>query len=128
MDGSPLRRGQPSWHTVPDVGLTAINDSIMIEAGIFHILEKHFADKPYYQYIVKLFHDVIFITTIGQSLDIQTSKMNVLDFTMEKYKAIVRNKTSYYTFYLPVALAMTMTGWVMIPIQLYLLINFFSSP
>ncbi|XP_063698566.1 farnesyl pyrophosphate synthase [Culicoides brevitarsis] len=111
MDGSPMRRGQPSWHTVQDVGLTAINDSTMIEAGIFHILEKHFADKPYYQYIVKLFHDVIFITTIGQSLDIQTSKQNVLDFTMEKYKAIVRNKTSYYTFYLPVALAMTMTGW-----------------
>uniref|UniRef100_A0A336K2X4 Farnesyl pyrophosphate synthase n=1 Tax=Culicoides sonorensis TaxID=179676 RepID=A0A336K2X4_CULSO len=111
MDGSPMRRGQPSWHTVENVGLSAINDSIMIEAGIFHILEKFFADKPYYQKIVKLFHDVIFITTVGQSLDIQTSRMNVLDFTMEKYKAIVRNKTSYYTFYLPVALAMNMTSW-----------------
>lgn len=109
MDGSPLRRGQPAWHTLPDVGLTAINDSIMVEAGIFHILEKYFSDKPYYNWLTKLFHDVIFITSLGQSLDIQTSKMNVLDFTMDRYKAIVRNKTSYYTFYLPVALAMHMT-------------------
>lgn len=29
---------------------------------------------------------------------------------MERYKRIVANKTSYYTFYLPVALAMHMSG------------------
>lgn len=111
IDGSTTRRGQPAWHTVSGVGYTAINDSLMIEAGIFHLLEKHFSQTPYYNRLVKLFHDVIFITTLGQSLDIQTSKLNVLDFTMDTYKSIVRNKTSYYTFYLPVALAMHMTGW-----------------
>lgn len=110
IDGSTQRRGQPAWHMVDGVGLTAINDSIMIESGIFHILDKYFGDKPYHSRLVQLFHDVIFITSVGQSLDIQTSKQHVLDFTMEKYKAIVRNKTSYYTFYLPVALAMDMTG------------------
>jgi len=111
MDGSTLRRGQPAWHTVEDVGLAAINDSLMIESGIFHILDKYFRNHPNYSRLVQFFHEVIFTTSVGQSLDIQTSKLNVLDFTMDRYKAIVRNKTSYYTFYLPVALSMAMTGW-----------------
>lgn len=110
MDESSHRRGQPSWHTVDNVGLISINDCIMMENGIYHILEKYFSKKEYYPRLVSLFHEVTFITSVGQSLDIQTSKQNVLEFTMDRYKAIVRNKTSYYTFYLPVALAMHMTG------------------
>lgn len=111
MDNSPQRRGQPSWHTVDGVGLIAINDAIMVENGIFHILKKYFSDKEYYSKMLELIHDVIFITSVGQSLDIQTSKMSVLDFTMDRYKAIVKAKTSYYSFYLPIAVAMQMTGW-----------------
>jgi farnesyl diphosphate synthase len=30
---------------------------------------------------------------------------------MERYKTIVANKTAYYSFYLPVAIAMHMTGY-----------------
>lgn len=52
----------------------------------------------------------MFTTLVGQSLDTQTAKSNVADFTMERYKSIVANKTSYYTFYLPIALAMHMAG------------------
>lgn len=52
----------------------------------------------------------MFITLVGQSLDTQTANTNVDNFTMERYKRIVANKTSYYTFYLPVALAMHMSG------------------
>lgn len=52
----------------------------------------------------------MFITTIGQSLDLQTASKNVDAFTMDRYKQIVYNKTSYYTFYLPIALAMHMAG------------------
>lgn len=52
----------------------------------------------------------MFITTIGQSLDLQTATKTVDTFTMERYKTIANNKTSFYTFYLPVALALHMTG------------------
>uniref|UniRef100_T1H694 Uncharacterized protein n=1 Tax=Megaselia scalaris TaxID=36166 RepID=T1H694_MEGSC len=51
---------------------------------------------------------IIFITTAGQANDLQTSSKSVDCFNMDTYKRIAANKTSYYTFYLPVALAMNM--------------------
>lgn len=90
--------------------MIAINDALMIENGIYYILKKNFGNTSYYMKLVEQFHEVMFITTIGQSLDLQTANLDVTEFSMEKYKSIVANKTAYYTFYLPVALAMHMTG------------------
>lgn len=112
MDGSTTRRGQQCWYKHEDVGLSAINDAMMIENGIYYLLKKYFGTKEYYQNIVDLFHEVSFITTLGQLQDIKTSqKMDLNLFTMERYKSIVANKTAYYSFYLPVALAMYMSGF-----------------
>lgn len=111
MDGSVTRRGQPCWHRLEDVNYIAINDALMIENGIYHILKKYFSHTDYYVKLVELFRDVTFITTIGQSLDLQMANKDVSHFSMEKYKTIVSNKSSYYTFYLPVALAMHMCGY-----------------
>lgn len=108
MDGSQTRRGQPCWHTLEGIGLTAINDALMIENAIFTILKKYFSDKDYYVNLLELFHEIIFITTAGQANDLQTSSKSVDCFNMDTYKRIAANKTSYYTFYLPVALAMNM--------------------
>jgi farnesyl diphosphate synthase len=83
----------------------------MIENGIYYLLKKNFSDKEYYQEIVDLFHEVSFITTLGQLEDLKTASHDLSQFTMERYKSIVRNKTAYYSFYLPVALAMHMTGY-----------------
>lgn len=110
MDHSETRRGQPCWYKKDDVGMIAINDSIMIENSIFFILKKHFADQPYYVDLIELFHEALMITTIGQSLDLQTANKSVSAFTMDRYKSIVHHKTAFYTFYLPVALAMRMAG------------------
>ena len=90
--------------------MTAINDALMIENGIYHILNKRFSHLPCYTKLVQQFHEGVFITTIGQSLDQQSTVVDINNYTMDLYKAIVKNKTSYYTFYLPVALAMHMTG------------------
>lgn len=111
MDGSETRRGHDCWYKLEDVGLGAINDSMMIENGIYFLLKKYFGDKEYYNEIVDLFHEVTFITTIGQLQDINTAGSDVDTFKMEKYKTIVANKTAYYSFYLPVALAMHMAGF-----------------
>lgn len=111
MDGSQTRRGHKCWYQLEDVGLGAINDSFMIENGIYYLLKKYLGDKEYYNDVVSLFHEVTFITTIGQLQDLKTAGGDVETFTMEKYKTIVANKTAYYSFYLPVALAMQMSGF-----------------
>lgn len=111
MDGSETRRGHKCWYKLDDVGLCAINDSMMVENGIYHLLKKYFSDKEYYLELIDLFHEVTFITTIGQLQDLKTAGGDVTTFTMEKYKTIVANKTAYYSFYLPVALAMHMAGF-----------------
>lgn len=43
--------------------------------------------------------------------DVAASNKSVYDFNMEMYKNICVNKTSYYTFYLPISLAMTLAGY-----------------
>lgn len=112
IDGSTTRRGHKCWYQLEDVGLAAINDAMMIENGIYYLLKKYFSQADYYQEIVDLFHEVSFITTLGQLQDIKTAHTLDLNFfTMEVYKSIVANKTAYYSFYLPVALAMHMTGY-----------------
>lgn len=71
MDKSTTRRGQRCWYTLEDVGMIAINDSLMIENSIYYILKKTFEKDDYYIPLVELFHEAMMITTIGQSLDIQ---------------------------------------------------------
>lgn len=112
MDTATTRRGQPCWYKLEDVGMIAINDSLMIENSIYYILKKTFEKTDYYIQLVELFHEAMMITSIGQSLDLQAAKKGVNEFTMESYKSIVHHKTAFYTFYLPVALAMHMAGYI----------------
>lgn len=113
MDGAETRRNRLCWYRYDDNGLNAINDSIFLENGIYTILKKYFSDKQYYVPILETFHDITLKTAMGQSLDIVTAKCfksNKLDkFTMDRYKSIVKYKTSYYSFQLPVSLAMFMS-------------------
>jgi farnesyl diphosphate synthase len=55
-------------------------------------------------------------TAIGQCLDLITApvegKVDFTKFTEERYHAIVKWKTAYYSFYLPVALAMYMVNLI----------------
>lgn len=111
MDGSHMRRGQPCWHTLDDVKMVAINDGIMIDASISYILRKQFRNDPYYTRLLEEFNEMKFITSLGQSMDLLSARLDVTQYTMDVYKSIVFHKTSYYTFYLPVALAMHMTGY-----------------
>lgn len=53
-------------------------------------------------------------TELGQLLDLTSQpsshKIDISLFNIELYKKIVKYKTAFYSFYLPVALAMTMSG------------------
>ena len=109
MDSSQTRRGHPCWYRMPQVGMIAINDAFMLESSIFIILKKHFRSQSYYLDLIELFHEITFQTELGQQCDLLTAPEDHVDlsnFSMEKYTFIVIFKTAYYSFYLPVALAM----------------------
>ncbi|KAL9111508.1 MAG: hypothetical protein Q9227_003995 [Pyrenula ochraceoflavens] len=109
MDASITRRGQPCWYRQPGVGMIAINDALMLEASMYTILKKRFRSHPAYLDLMELLHDVTFQTEVGQLCDLITAPEDKVDlnmFSMDKYTFIVIYKTAYYSFYLPVALAL----------------------
>ncbi|KAJ5908644.1 hypothetical protein N7495_001326 [Penicillium taxi] len=109
MDGSITRRGQPCWYRYEGVGLIAINDAFMLESAIYLVLKQRFRSHPAYIDLVELFHETTWQTELGQLCDLITApedNVNLDNFSMEKYMFIVTYKTAYYSFYLPVALAL----------------------
>uniref|UniRef100_A0A2P2HZN1 Farnesyl pyrophosphate synthase n=1 Tax=Hirondellea gigas TaxID=1518452 RepID=A0A2P2HZN1_9CRUS len=118
IDSSPVRRGRAAWHVKDNRGLSAFNDAILLETALYSLLHMHFSNEIYYIDVVNLFHSVTLKTALGQTLDLMSSvttedgkkKPNLEQFTMDRYNNIVRYKTGYYSFYLPVALAMHMAG------------------
>lgn len=109
MDGSITRRGKPCWYREEGVGMIAINDAFLLESAIYTLLKKHFRSHPAYVDLLELFHETTYQTEIGQLTDLLTApedKVNLNNFSMEKYRFIVVYKTAYYSFYLPVALAL----------------------
>jgi farnesyl diphosphate synthase len=113
MDSSKTRRGSPCWYLMPKVGMIAINDAFMLESAIYILLKKYFRQEPCYVDLVELFHEVTFQTELGQTCDLLTAPEDHVDldnFSLEKFTFIVIYKTAYYSFYLPVALAMHYSG------------------
>ncbi|KAF8066821.1 isoprenoid synthase domain-containing protein [Lyophyllum atratum] len=95
----------------PPVGMVAINDSFMLHSAIFHLLKAHFRSQPCYIDLIELFHDITYKTEMGQLVDLVTASEGVVDlarFSLERHRVIVVYKTAYYSFHLPVALAMHM--------------------
>ena len=109
MDSSHTRRGSPCWYLMPSVGMIAINDAFMLESSIFILLKKYFRQEKCYVDLLELFHEVTFQTELGQLCDLLTApedRVDLSEFSMEKYTFIVHYKTAYYSFYLPVALSL----------------------
>nr|XP_024219390.1 farnesyl pyrophosphate synthase-like [Halyomorpha halys] len=109
-DQSVTRRGRPCWYRLPGIGLRASSDALLIQAGTFQLLQQHCKDKEFYVDLVELFLDATRRTTYGQTLDLVSSFPNITHLTMDRYNFITKYKTSYYTFHLPVAIAMYMAG------------------
>ncbi|QPG72735.1 glycerol channel [Brettanomyces nanus] len=113
MDQSITRRGSPCWYKVEGVKEIAINDAFMLEGAIYILLKKYFSNESYYVKLMGIFHDVTFKTECGQLLDLITAPEDSVDlnkFSLDKQMFIITYKTAFYSFYLPVALAMFMTG------------------
>lgn len=110
MDGSYTRRGQKCWYRESGVGMTAINDGILLESSIYTLLKRHLRSHPHYIDLLELFHETTSITAGGQMIDLISAppdgQVDFSGFDMATYSRIVRNKTAYYTIYLPAACAM----------------------
>lgn len=125
MDASMTRRGEKCWYRKPHpmgdknnpdetIGLIAINDSFILEGIIYRLLYKYFKEEPYYADLVNIFHDVSFRTELGQLLDLTSNlpggRVDLSLFTTDTWEKIVKYKTAYYSFQLPVAAAMMLAG------------------
>jgi len=120
MDQSITRRGQPCWYRQKNpistngstVGTIAINDAFILESCIYILIKKYFRNDSYYADILDFMHEVSYQTQLGQLLDLTTqpNRGDFSQFTLDTYRRIVKYKTAYYSFYLPVALAMLMAG------------------
>ncbi|TFY71848.1 hypothetical protein EVG20_g1151 [Dentipellis fragilis] len=112
MDSSHTRRGQPCWYRVPHVGLLAVNDAGMLRSCIFILVRKHFRHMPFYADLLELFDEMSYKTEIGQLVDLITApeatSISTASPCRSTYETIIKFKTAYYSFYLPIALAMTL--------------------
>ncbi|XP_055693909.1 farnesyl pyrophosphate synthase-like [Lutzomyia longipalpis] len=111
MDGSITRRGKPCWYKLEDIGLGGINDGMMLEATLYQVLMENFSHLKCYTKLMELFQEVVFISILGEHLDLRSAKQDVLSFTMDLYNMLNINKTAWYTYYLPVACAMYLAGY-----------------
>uniref|UniRef100_A0A2K6U9R9 Farnesyl pyrophosphate synthase n=1 Tax=Saimiri boliviensis boliviensis TaxID=39432 RepID=A0A2K6U9R9_SAIBB len=112
MDSFLTRQRQLCWYQKPGVGLDAINDAIL-EVCIYRLLKLYCREQPYYLNLIEFFLQSSYQTEIGQTLDLITAPQGNVDlgrFTEKRYKSIVKYKTAFYSFYLPVAAAMYMAG------------------
>jgi farnesyl diphosphate synthase len=114
MDESTMRRGQPCWYKHKNVGVIAVNDSFLLESHIYLILKKYFRQESYYTILMEIFHEVTFQTELGQLLDLTSQpadkSIDLTLFTEERYISIVKYKTSFYSFYVPVILGLVVGG------------------
>ncbi|CAG7716128.1 unnamed protein product, partial [Allacma fusca] len=110
-DNATTRRGQKCWHLQKSVGLTAVNDMVLLENVSYALLRKYFADSPYYLTLAETLQGNTLKMCIGQGLDLLASKnTDATSFDMGLYEEIVYLKTSYFGFGLPIASALIMKG------------------
>jgi len=112
MDSSVTRRGQPCWYkTLGDAWYIAINDAVTIEAFVYKIIKRHFAHDGALQLsLMDLMLETTLQTELGQLSDTLCDVLTLKDLTPERWHLIVKYKTSFYSFYLSVAFAMTLAG------------------
>merc|ERR1712232_523064 len=95
---------------LPNVGLLATNDFLMEEMFVYKILKRHFGQEPYFVWLVDLFLETTFQTECGQLLDSICANCELDELTTERWTLVVKYKTAFYSFYLPVAVSMIACG------------------
>ena len=64
MDSSQIRRGNPCWYLMPNVGMNAMNDAFMLMSSIFILTQKYFSSDKNYVNMLELIHEVMLKTEV----------------------------------------------------------------
>lgn len=110
MDSSQTRRGHPCWYLRENVKTVALNDAFTIEMLVYKVLKRYFQYESYYVQLLDLFLETTIQTEVGQLADTLCVNLDITQFTKDRWSYIVKYKTAFYSFYLPVALAMITGG------------------
>ncbi|KAI1301905.1 Farnesyl pyrophosphate synthase [Halotydeus destructor] len=105
MDCSITRRGKPCWYKNKGIGLIAFNDAELIKSALYQLMKIYIRGQPFYTEMLELLLETTRQTNFGQCLDLITpGDFSVI--SLERQQTIVKYKTSFYTFCLPVRLAL----------------------
>ncbi|XP_047031313.1 farnesyl pyrophosphate synthase 1-like [Helicoverpa zea] len=110
IDGATVRRGKPCWHLRPNVGISAIKDFVLIQQCMMEMLDTVFGNTPIYLDLLRYFNESMYRTALGEHLDCSTAyskeKNNIDMLHMDHVNAIAINKLAYYSFKLPIFVAL----------------------
>lgn len=112
MDSSVTRRGQACWYKkLENLWYIAINDAVTIETLVYKMIKRHFGNShESYIQLLDLMMETTMQTELGQLSDTLCDVLDLKDLTPQRWELIVTYKTSFYSFYLSVAFAMTVAG------------------
>uniref|UniRef100_A0A2A4JF30 Farnesyl pyrophosphate synthase n=1 Tax=Heliothis virescens TaxID=7102 RepID=A0A2A4JF30_HELVI len=110
IDRGTVRRGKPCWHLRPNVGVSAVNDAVLIQQCMMETLDIVFGKTPIYTDLLRYFNDAMYRATLGEHLDCATAyskdKDNIHMLHMDHVNSIATHKTAYYSFKLPIFVAL----------------------
>ncbi|EDO05106.2 putative farnesyl pyrophosphate synthetase [Babesia bovis T2Bo] len=111
MDKSVMRRSNLCWYKVPTVGISnAVNDTMLLNTMVHRIIANQFKGNDRLISIFNIFTRISMVTILGQHMDTyNTMDISLLDnptAATALYYRICKNKTAYYTFFLPISLGM----------------------
>uniref|UniRef100_A0A1I8PKF0 Uncharacterized protein n=1 Tax=Stomoxys calcitrans TaxID=35570 RepID=A0A1I8PKF0_STOCA len=92
LDQSISRYGQPCWHQMENIGLTAFNDAIIFEKSLFLLMRLHLGTKDYYAKMMELFYEVALVTSCGQHMDLTYYLPNVYAAFEKKTLEAIRKR------------------------------------
>ncbi|TRY79834.1 hypothetical protein TCAL_05808 [Tigriopus californicus] len=104
----PGPKDTPTWSEKHGLGNMAFNDALFLQNGI-HVLLKHFfKDDPRYHHFLDAFLIALRATTKGRLIsfdDHPSQKPGLAGYSINAYKALVRNNVSAISYCLPISLA-----------------------
>ena len=109
----PLQ-GDNSWIRRHKLGPKAFNDATLLQCGINVLLNKHFSDDSRYLHYIQTFQEGILSNSVSNLLAFRNhpSRRPGLagNYSMKTYKALVRNNVANASYFLPVSLALHLSG------------------
>uniref|UniRef100_A0A1Y1JRY3 Uncharacterized protein n=1 Tax=Photinus pyralis TaxID=7054 RepID=A0A1Y1JRY3_PHOPY len=96
-DQSPMRGNDIPWYKKPNIGLTGINDGVILYESAFSLIKTYFSSQNVYTALMETLHQLSVGTAIGQYLDWKCkrdSKPTFENFNMQTYRGIARFKTA----------------------------------